>query len=398
MGQPKLKPNPKTPNSRTQRGLSQQAILISFASVCVFLAVAYGVWALSKPPEPLTAGMPGVAPAVEVPTVGAPSVLPTVEAPTMTVGVPGVLPAVEVPTVEVPGVEGSASGIAELRSKPHLVFRSTAYGTSSGLMSVVPLDNPSATRMLTDLVCERAYITREHGLCLDDVSAHIIDADMQIQHTIPLEGFPSRTRVSADGRYAAMTQFVSGHSYADSTFSTQTNLIDLANNSVIANIEDFEVWRDDTLFGAPDFNFWGVTFAKDSNTFYATLSTDNKMYLVLGDISKGSFTVVHEGIECPSLSPDNTRVAFKKKMDTPDDQLIWNIAVLDLQTMEETMLAETRHVDDQVEWLDNDHVMYGVAEQNPTQGIGDNLWVLPADGSGAPELFVFKGNSPTVIH
>jgi sucrose-6-phosphate hydrolase SacC (GH32 family) len=221
---------------------------------------------------------------------------------------------------------------------------------------------------------------------------------MQIQHTIPLEGFPSRTRVSADGRYAAMTQFVSGHSYADSSFSTQTNLIDLADNTVIANLEDFEVWRDDKRFNLPDFNFWGVAFAQDSNMFYATLSTDGKMYLVAGDIAERSFTVVHEGIECPSLSPDNARVAFKKKMDNPDDQLIWNIAVLDLQTMEETMLAETRHVDDQVEWLDNGHVMYGVAEQDPTKGIGDNLWALPADGSGAPQQFVFKGNSPTVIH
>ena len=42
-------------------------------------------------------------------------------------------------------------------------------------------------------------------------------------------GMPSRARVSPDGRYGAVTLFVTGHAYADrGTFSTQTTLIDMA--------------------------------------------------------------------------------------------------------------------------------------------------------------------------
>ena len=38
----------------------------------------------------------------------------------------------------------------------------------------------------------------------------------------------------------------------------------------------------------------------------------------------------------------------------------WRLHVLELATLRETALAETRSVDDQVEWLDDDTVLYGV--------------------------------------
>ena len=65
--------------------------------------------------------------------------------------------------------------------------------------------------------------------------------------------------------------------------------------------------------------------------------------------------VLHENVECPSISPDNTRVAYKKWVgDT------WQLHVLDLATMRETPLAEKRHIDDQVEWLDDERILYGL--------------------------------------
>ena len=87
-----------------------------------------------------------------------------------------------------------------------------------------------------------------------------------------LGGFPSRARVSPDGRDGAAHRFVSGHSYADGGFSTAT-LIDLGRRQKIGNLEKFAVFRDGKRIEAIDFNFWGVTFAQDSNRFYATLGT-----------------------------------------------------------------------------------------------------------------------------
>ena len=84
-----------------------------------------------------------------------------------------------------------------------------------------------------------------------------------------------------------------------------------------------------------DFNFWGVTFsAEDSNRFYATVRSAGKTYLLEGDVGERTMTVLRENVECPSLSPDGTRIAFKKLTDGLIGQ--WRLHVLDLATMEQT--------------------------------------------------------------
>jgi hypothetical protein len=62
--------------------------------------------------------------------------------------------------------------------------------------------------------------------------------------------------------------------------------------------------------------------------------------------------------------------------------------VLDLATLQDHPLAETRSVDDQAEWLDNDTVLYAV---------GSDTWAVPADGRGAPRLFAAGADSPVVL-
>ena len=95
---------------------------------------------------------------------------------------------------------------------------------------------------------------------------------------------------------------------------------------------------------------------------------------------------VHPDVECPSLSPDETRIAYKKRVGAGGKR--WRLHVLDLETGAETPLAEQRSVDDQVEWLDDEHVLYGLEEQ---------IWTLPADGGGAPASYAPRGDSPTVV-
>ena len=56
----------------------------------------------------------------------------------------------------------------------------------------------------------------------------ILDATLTRSGSVRLPGVPSRTRVSPDGRYGAVTSFVTGHSYADvGQFSTAATIIDL---------------------------------------------------------------------------------------------------------------------------------------------------------------------------
>jgi len=59
----------------------------------------------------------------------------------------------------------------------------------------------------------------------------------------------------------------------------------------IGELEQFSTWRGKTRIKAQDFNFWGVTFTASSNTFYATLSTAGKTYLVKGDLGLRRFAL-----------------------------------------------------------------------------------------------------------
>lgn len=255
------------------------------------------------------------------------------------------------------------------------------------------------TRRETQVSCERVYFSRTRGLCLRreihfyaaQTVATVFDAELNPLSTIRTDGIPSRARVSLDGRYAAFTTFVSGHSYADAHLSTATLILDLTNGSTVANLEQFTVMRDGKLLQSADFNFWGVTFRRDSNAFFATLRTGTTTYLVEGDIAAKRMTVVYEGVECPSLSPDETRIAFKKLMGPVN----WRLTVLNLSTLKETALSETRSVDDQAEWLDNDHVLYAMADD--ATAIGVSILSVAADGSGQPRVFAKGAASPAVI-
>ena len=227
-------------------------------------------------------------------------------------------------------------------------------------------------------------LVSRHGLLQTGYEVKITGADFKPRREFRLAGIPSRARISPDGRYGATTGFVTGHSYADDSFSTQTVLIDMARGKVMADLEkDFIVTRDGKRIQNVDFNFWGVTFARQPGRFYATLRTGETTYLLEGDVRTRRARVLHENVECPSLSPDSTRVAYKKWL---GDR--WRLHVLDLATMDETPLADERPVDDQVEWLDNKNVLYGLSA---------DVWTVPADGKGAPRRFLSKALSPAVV-
>jgi hypothetical protein len=281
---------------------------------------------------------------------------------------------------------------------PHLLFVEMveSYGDQVKLQGLDPL---MTERVPTSLTCERVYYAADNGICLMHdsasldqlVSVTLFGSDFKPRHQFTTEGILSRARVSPDGKYAAFTVFIGGHSYADSDLSTATFLLDTATGANLGNLEEFETWKDGQLYQAPEFNFWGVTFAQDSNRFYATLQDLGKIYLVQGDVAARTLTVLRENVECPSLSPDGTRIAFKKRTPTVFGQL----TVLDLATMQEIQLAETYGIDDQVEWLDNEHILYHKLDYDPPKLV--SVFVLPANGTGKPEVFIPNALSPVVV-
>src|SRR5260370_20360832 len=109
-----------------------------------------------------------------------------------------------------------------------------------------------------------------------------------------------------------MTVFVSGHSYTDVSFSTATQIIQTAGGRSLGNLEQWQVIKDGQPYRSSDDNFWGVTFAADDNTFYATLATGGQTYLVRGDIARRQLTTSHQNVQCPSLSPDGNLIAYQK--------------------------------------------------------------------------------------
>ena len=73
----------------------------------------------------------------------------------------------------------------------------------------------------------------------------------------------------------------------------------------------------------------------------------------------------------------------------------WPLAVVDLATMAEHLVAaETRYVDDQVEWLDATHILYAIPRR--TTRISD-VWVAPIDGEGSARIFLAEAESPIVV-
>lgn len=284
-----------------------------------------------------------------------------------------------------------------------LVYKTTVAGPDFGTLAEQHLSGDATsvtgTPTLSSIQCDRSYTAAGILLCLhaDGNLVRVTDVEVYDRTLKPIKklqaaGIANRARLSPDGRMAAWTTFVAGDAYNGPAFSTRTSVLDLKTGTLTDSLESFAVTLQGKPYRAVDENLWGVTFAADDNTFYATLGTGGRTWLVRGDVAARTLTTVMDNVECPSLSPDGKRIVFKKRVSS-DAWKMWRLEVLDLGTLAETPLAETRSVDDQAAWLDDHTVMYAVPQ---TGSSGYDVWSTPADGSGQPSLLARNAFSPSI--
>ena len=282
---------------------------------------------------------------------------------------------------------------------PRIVFRHTGIDARNGEVAVVSAAHPRAARSFTGVTCDRVYATATAVSCLRTlrgvVTRYELDelaGDWSVRQRSSLPGVPSRTRLSPDGSLVATTTFVSGHTYMQVGFSTATEIRDVDGASR-GNLEKFRLEIDGRTVAPSDRNIWGVTFV-DDGSFYATVGTGGRTYLVRGDLADRTLSAVRENAECPSVSPDGSQVAYK--VDTPGAGTHWSFAVLDLASGRETVLhGERASVDDQAEWLDDDTILYGLPRTDEP-GVTD-IWSLDTDASARPRLLIKQAWSPSVV-
>ncbi|WP_367325808.1 hypothetical protein [Streptomyces sp. HUAS ZL42] len=270
--------------------------------------------------------------------------------------------------------------------------------TSTGQVTTVDKDNPGGDRAVSKTKCDRIYAAVRTVACLyadgvlGTVTMRILDTNLRERKAIEVSGVPNRVRVSASGRMVSWTAFVGGDSYATLNFATRTGIYDTKTKTLFKTLETFSVVKDGKPYQSVDVNYWGVTFTDDDNTFYATMYTKGHRYLVQGDFAARTVRTLRDRFECPSLSPDGTRIAFKSPING-DSTKGWRLSVLNLATSRITQTAETRSVDDQAAWLDNSTLAYAQQHDDGTK----DLWAVPADGSGKPKLLLQNAHSPAAL-
>ncbi|MEV0319917.1 hypothetical protein ACIBKX_17465 [Streptomyces sp. NPDC050658] len=242
--------------------------------------------------------------------------------------------------------------------------------------------------------CLRVYAAAGTLACLRSATlpggfeVGVFDEELNERKVIPVWGKPSRVRVSPSGRMVAWTVFRAGDSYlSPGGYSTTAGAYDLETDDHYGSLEDFEAYVDGRRFTAADRNFWGITFASDDRTFYATMSSGKRTWLMRGDLRDRRLEAIRPNVECPSLSPDGRRIAYKKRVGNH-----WRLHVLRLSTGKDIPLAEPAHVDDQPAWLDARTVGYARSiDGHPV------LFGVPADGTGSP-VRIRGGSSPAALN
>ncbi|MFS8104386.1 hypothetical protein LFM09_45500 [Lentzea alba] len=252
-------------------------------------------------------------------------------------------------------------------------------------------------RTPTELACQRFFTAAGTSVCLKlsgpgPSYAAEISRDGKLVKTVALPGIPSRAKVSRSGNVVSWTSFVTGDSYSvPGGFSTRTGFYDVRTGESAESLEHFAATVEGAPLTARDINYWGLTVGSDDKTFYATLASGGFTWLVKGDLTTKSVTSLRRDAECPSLSPDGTKVAYKKRIGRLGP---WDLAVLDLGTNAEKRLPGTAGIDDQATWLNADELAFAAV---PKDAKLPAVHVVPIDGSQPAKVLIPDATSPSPV-
>jgi hypothetical protein len=278
---------------------------------------------------------------------------------------------------------------------PFVMFRTLAPGHAFGRVAMTPPASP-LHRRLTPLSCARVHYAAGTGLCLVEEPdgrivrqmLYLFDSTFAVRSRLVLRGVPIRARVSPDGRLASVTTYGEEESPAGERLASESILIDAASGRVIADLREFSVASGSDQPIAAPVDIASVAFA-DGDRFVATLSTPAARYLVSGSVTGRRLGVIGQGLANEAIAPDGRRVIVKKQTGVRGH---WQLVVLDLESGQEVTLNQaSRSVDDQVEWLDDSHVVY-----HDVTEAGTGIWALAADGATPPRLLIPDAFSPAV--
>lgn len=294
-----------------------------------------------------------------------------------------------------PSPVADAAGLALLPAGQRLLVRAVDPKRTRRDGAVFALSGDGSSSRAGDLACKRVAANADgSGLCLArhanglDYEAIVFGASYAPRARAFIQGVPDRARVSRDGRYGGYTSFDPDKAAAyfanGARFTTYTRIVDLRDGKEILRLEDLRIERGDERVPTDEANFWGLTFA-DGNRFYATLALRGQHHLIEGAVGEPVARIVGADVECPALSPDGKRIAYKRRIGGKNR---WRFRVRDLATGRDVALAEPRSIDDQPDWLGDDLVVYSDDEAT---------FAVPADGSGGPQRLAANATSPAPI-
>jgi dipeptidyl aminopeptidase/acylaminoacyl peptidase len=300
---------------------------------------------------------------------------------------------------------GSTEGAASLRGNgrsahpiapPFIIFRALAPREAYGRLAYMGLA-PGAKPRLAPLSCVRMHYAGGRGLCATqetrDVDmlnvAYVFDRTLQRGPRVELDGIATRLRVAPDGRLGAITTYAEEETPEGERLATRTRIVNMRTAQVMTDLREFRIENLNLPPISGPIDFASVAFERDGDRFFATLSTGTERYLVAGSVSERRVSTIRTGVSSEALSPDGRRLAVKRLLPTRG---YWQLAVIDLTTWQERDLQQgPRSVDDQVEWLDDGHVMY-----HDVDGESTALWVLPIDGINPPSVLIKDAYSGVV--
>jgi hypothetical protein len=285
-----------------------------------------------------------------------------------------------------PGVDPADIALAFINRVPGDEYGRVGYIDASG------------ERHVTELECDRLDINEAGGVCLSATAGFggggrglLLDAGFNARLKFGVNQ-PSRAAVSPDGEVVSWTGFTLGHSYlVPGEFATTTQLISVDRGrgaNLETNFATFDVNGDP--LNAEDRNYWGVTFL-DSDRFYATVGYEGSTSIVAGTISNSRLDIVYENASCPEVSPDGRTIVAKESRDG-----VFQLVAIDVVSGARRDLGETRSVDDQVEWADDDNILYALPndeEGTDAQPVFD-VWALNMAPGSEPQLVIPFADSP----